>query len=164
MGAAGAEGGGADFREHEIAREMAGEADPFGDAGKEGGERGTEGVRQDVRHFKIFRADGFQEGAEALAGGRKGKDAVRQGAHGPKGGEAGLGQEHDFGVGPVVAKGLEGGHGHDGVAEPIDAADEDAGGGVQFNVQYLISDIQYPISNFQSSSGGGERGWGGVQI
>ena len=42
----------------------------------------------------------------------------------------------EVGVGMVVAERLQGGHGHDGVAEPVDATDEDAGRG-----------LQYPISN-----------------
>ena len=48
--------------------------------------------------------------------------------HGPKGGQGGFGQEGDFGAGVVVAKGLDGGHGENGIAKPVETAEEDAGG------------------------------------
>ncbi len=54
------------------------------------------------------------------------EDVVDGGVGFPEGGEFLVGEESDMGLGVGLAEAEQGGGGHDGIAEPIHATDEDA--------------------------------------
>ena len=122
--AAGAMGGTANGGEQEITGEVAGHADADGDAGQPGNQRGAEGMRQDIGRIQVEVTQGASGVTEAA--GFEGQDAGRGGVHGPERSDAGLDQEREVGPGLFPAERLQRGHGEDGVAQPIDAAHENA--------------------------------------
>jgi len=129
VGAAGTGGRASNLGEQEIAWKMTGQADALGDAGEERGEGGSEGVRQDVCNLNFKIAEGLNDGFHATAIRGEGQYASGRGVHGPQGGESRLGEQGQIGLAMVITKGLNGGHGHDRIAQPVKAADEDAGAG-----------------------------------
>ena len=106
---------------------MAGVADAARDACEPRLEGGAQGVWED---------DGGLESSAQFS--RDGEDAVARldGQHGidfgnglPEIRELGGREDRDVGVGPAALDGAHGGDAHDGVAEPVRGADDDAEGG-----------------------------------
>jgi hypothetical protein len=81
--AAGAHGGLADIGEHEVAREVAGHADAFWDAGHEGGEGRAERVGQDIGHIDFQFAQRLGQGLQAGDVEGQGQHTSRRGMHFP---------------------------------------------------------------------------------
>ncbi len=97
---------------------------------------------QDVGGVDAAFAQGAGEGAEAGGPGGQGKDAGGGGVHGPERSERGAHQQGQVGIGIFPAEGLEGRHGENGVAEPVDAADQDARRGAGGAIDWRGGDHQ----------------------
>ena len=133
-----------------------GEAESARDARKPGFESRAGGIREDQGEVEAFRAEASGHRPGFFATG-KGEDAVETGVMKPETSEFFVGEEGDVGLRKTLTQTLESGRGHDGVAEPIDAAHEDTGrdAGVQsseFKVQSLNpeSEVQSLKSREQS--------------
>ena len=88
---------------------------------------GFESVLQENRAVEVFAGEGAAGGpffAERF--GRVGDHAVAERLAVVEVGDPGLGQDRDFGVGKALAQRAQGGQGHDGVAQPVGGADQDA--------------------------------------
>jgi hypothetical protein len=100
---------------------IAGVADALGDASAPDKPGGGESVLEEDGHVEVEFAEAFDWVGNVF----EGKDAVGEGLIFVNAGDGAAGEDGNFGLGLAAADGLEGGHGHDGVADPICGADED---------------------------------------
>ncbi len=100
---------------------IAGVADALGNAGAPHEPGGGESVLEEDGDVKVEFAEAF----DRVGGFFEWEDAVSEGLIFVNAGDGAAGKDGNFGLGLAAADRLEGGDGHDGVADPICGADED---------------------------------------
>ena len=122
---------GGDAVSEEPAAGVAVEADAAGNASEPGGQGRVEGVGEDDGEVEVVvgkraaKAIFFGEVARAALG-APGDEFVAKGLAAVKVSHPGHGEQGDARLGKAFAQGTERGQRHDGVADPVGGADEDA--------------------------------------
>src|SRR5579862_4902552 len=100
---------------------VAGVTDALRNAGAPGEPGGGESVLEEDGDVEVEFANAF----DGIGSVFEGEDAVGEGLIFVNAGDGAAGEDGNFGLGFAAADGLEGGDGHDGVADPICGANED---------------------------------------